>query len=267
MTKKVFRFLISSDDELLIHGRYCRATIKKDVMNFNKNITNPITGFAKNVKGKPEVEVFAVCEEKASVWTFIDNFLTKNEKLSGFRFPTIDDIKEVTWGDEYKNIMDFQIKREDDLTEMVWALQGAGQEFKTSSEQIGKILEEIQERDKKKKMSVLQSLNIELHNLYSTLVKIDSDNPHLHSTEILDELNTLCLESCIKYPPDTNEDFLLPLHETFNIIQGFRSKLKAGKISDALQIRNSSLIIAGGPLDGLIKKTEEITKPLNKGDE
>lgn len=83
--------------------------------------------------------------------------------------------------DEFK---DFDIIREDDLTEMVWGLQGAGKAF----------IEVEKEREEKRKQRLLKGISQELISISERLMDIRSG--HVYSG-----FRTLCIENFLKEPP------------------------------------------------------------------
>jgi acylphosphatase len=101
-----------------------------------------------------------------------------------------------------KLFSDFTIERSDDLSEMVWALRGAGNRFVESTEVLAKIYHKIQERDERTALSRLLALHYEL--MYN--------KPHLQNiNDFGDKISLVALNASIENPILSENDFVLPL--------------------------------------------------------
>ena len=146
--------------EFQVHGVHLREVVHKSIVNCQTKLTSKINGHVRNIKNKPIVEVKLVS---------IDDVFPKAahsvlEKAFQKEFK-IDDVNSKYYGVELESPVKtsdfsddfgpFTIFREDELSEMVWALQGAGREFRAA-------IEVILERDQKKKDALLKATMSEL---------------------------------------------------------------------------------------------------------
>ncbi|MFZ0512710.1 MAG: hypothetical protein WAM14_13975, partial [Candidatus Nitrosopolaris sp.] len=101
-----------------------------------------------------------------------------------------------------KLFSDFTIERSDDLSEMVWALRGAGNLFVESTEVLAKIYGKIQERDERTELSRLLALHYELVYNKSHLQNIN---------ECRDKISLIALSASIENPILPENEFVMPL--------------------------------------------------------
>lgn len=132
---EVHRILINGGEEHSVHGRRLRRKIKEiaDGGGFR--------GSVRNIKDKPQVEIRIVGGEAAE--NFSGRILKAiNEGKSGFSGLQMEGPYGLG-GEKAGDYHGFKVIREDELTEMVWALQGAGDIFLESAIGQREILGEI----------------------------------------------------------------------------------------------------------------------------
>lgn len=115
------RILIKGELETDVHGTGLREEVCKIAKSFQ------IEGRVENIKGLPVVQV--VCKKDKSA-AFIDNLRKELPRHSLFGNIKIQDPQDYILADYEKLKDEFEIVRSDELTEMVWALQGAGKMFR-----------------------------------------------------------------------------------------------------------------------------------------
>ena len=162
-----------------------------------------IKGMVRNVKGEPKVEIICEAERANELYERIEKL--KNEIRGNF----IVNKPSAQLFDEFD---DFYIKREDDLTEMVWGLQGAGKAFKEAEKM----------REENRKRMLIKSLTQELN---SILVHIDK----LRHKEPVSSLRVICLENFLREPPlDINDDLMKNLNDLYDLCVETNDLLKNG---------------------------------------
>lgn len=100
-----------------IQGVTLREKIKKIADDIK------IRGFVRNLKDKKTVEIICIKDDNYNNFFDVLNKIKNDDKF---------EINKITEHDhllDENHFKDFEIKREDDLQEMVWALQGAGKMF------------------------------------------------------------------------------------------------------------------------------------------
>ena len=131
-----------------IQGVNLRETIESLIKKPGSKFSD-IVGYVRNLKdGKVEV----ICSGQNVELLYHQLLLNKvdeqskqtEEKLEEYKF------KNVDISDYYvtESFTDFTVKRDDDLSEMVLALRGAGYRFKKSTETLQRIHESLLKRDK-----------------------------------------------------------------------------------------------------------------------
>lgn len=191
----VKRIVIEGKTENDIHGTNLRETIEELGNSLG------LRGFARNVKGKNIVEVFFEDDEKNKAETFYDELCKlKARKDKVFQ---ISNIKKPS--EQLFDLDNFRIEREDDLTEMVWALQGAGRSFIFSEKM----------REEQRKKSLLISLRHELYSISSHIGDIKTD---IKLSDVCLEFRVFCIENFLKEPPnDTDPTLLSNLNDLYDI--------------------------------------------------
>jgi hypothetical protein len=77
---------------------------------------------------------------------------------------------------ESDTFSDFTVERSDDLSEMVWALRGAGTRFKDATDALEKIDKTLEERDKNSAIGKLLTLHSELIHNRDLLARVKKTN-------------------------------------------------------------------------------------------
>lgn len=199
MTKNVWRFIICGSEESAVHGKRLRRTIKE---NADKN---KILGSVRNIKFKSHVEVRVIAETIEEAKDLKRIITTELGEKGEYTFGEVF----VVDGEETDSYREFEVIREDELTEMVWALQGAGDAFVESTKQQKKILETINQRDYKKEYGQLAALLIEVGR-WEMEINSDIDNGKLTP-----DLPINCLKEALIRPPYLNDEFISRTHELF----------------------------------------------------
>jgi len=201
-------FIIKGEDESELHGKTYRLLIKKTI---NKNAF----GYVRNIKHKAEIEVCLVAIKKRDAEKLkikIQNELI-NAKAEGLNFGKLykfeDDIK-------YEN---FEIVREDELTEMVWALQGAGQIFLESAKKQDIILKTLRRRDSRKEEGLLLALSYEARGILRRLSNLEEEIKILGKTKKIPLIHVYALQKALVEPPWTNRFFMRLTYDLFYSIK------------------------------------------------
>ena len=170
-------------------------------------------GFVRNIKGEAIVEI--ICEADKAKQFHEKLKELKKRKSELFR---IKEIKEPS-GKLFDKFDRFRIIREDDLTEMVWGLLGAGRSFQFAEKM----------RESQRKSRLLTGLKQELTSISNQLDCIKGGDLYY-------ELRTFCIEHFLKEPPnDMDNDLLTSLsdlcdtcYETNSLVR----KLRDWKLMD-----------------------------------
>ena len=117
MKRNFRRIMIIGETANSVHGSELREYIQRIANNMS------INGQIRNIKGDSKVEI--ICEGEKEK---LDNFFKKIKKLEKCK-DKLFNIKEVNNEEELFEFKEFKLVREDELSEMVWALQGAGKVF------------------------------------------------------------------------------------------------------------------------------------------
>gem|GEM_PF-6310221 len=110
------RFFIVGNEEHAVHGGRHRREIKKIADKLK------VYGSVRNIKNKPQIEIRY--SEKKNAQDFLGEVLDYATELK-LQISTPSSFDE----DDEEDYKPFKVIREDELTEMVWALQGAGDVF------------------------------------------------------------------------------------------------------------------------------------------
>lgn len=200
-------FVIRGEDETEIHGKRYRSRIREFASK-----TPEIRGSVKNVKGAPEIEVRLVADDKGKASEFrvqLEQFLnSEREKKLVFG-----DLR--SFEDDAGKYQTFEVIREDELTEMVWALQGAGDVFLSSSERIKELMVT---RDLRKERGLLGALKLEvgfIREKAEEMSKRVSDNVEVGRFQFQQD----CLRKALVEPAwADNDDFLQLTSDLFHSI-------------------------------------------------
>lgn len=225
MTDSVWRFLIKGKDETEVHGIMLRRKIKQMADK------EKLCGSVKNIKHKPEIEIKIASNKEDS-----EKFRESTEKALNEKVKAKDEEEKYNFtqlfcieGEKAEDYKEFAVIREDELTEMVWALQGAGDVFvksaeiaKKSAETADKILETIINRDIKKEFSRLSALSIEIK---AVLNQIENITKNAERNELtLFSFRNLSLKETLINPIFLDKDFMQTTPEVYNILEYLQSK-------------------------------------------
>jgi hypothetical protein len=251
MPTKVFSFYITGKDETEIHGKRYRAAIAKLAIESN------ILGSVRNVKSKPEIEVRLVLNNKTEALNFINKLepvLNKNKKEDErLKFS---DLYESEDGDGKYN--EFNVIREDELTEMVWALQGAGDVFLKSSQEI---LNVMINRDYKKERGLMGALSLEVRYIKKEIddmtIKIKDDK------KVKFHFDKHCMQRALVEPPwADNDEFMIITHELFYSISRNESSFESLNVEEKLKELEAINKLVTDYSDRISKRIEEIDKHI-----
>lgn len=197
-------FKIFGHDETDLHGGFYRVRIMHFANDYLEKHKSLIRGSVKNIKYKAEIEVRVVAETEKIAGEFKNNL---DKELNGNRK------EKLTFGNLYageeeteEEITDFKVIREDELTEMVWALQGAGGVFQDASKHL--VI-----RDIMKERGLLGALNMEVGFIKSK-IKTIIDNV---DTTIEPKFNfeQHCLQKALVEPPFPDDIFMQLTNDLF----------------------------------------------------
>jgi len=154
--QQLCRIVIDGETASSVQGAELRETVQKIARGMG------ITGQIRNVKGKPRVEVICGKEKSDLLFEEINKLKKRGDVL--FR------IKNIFKTDElFDDFQDFDVVREDDLSEMVWALQGAGKVFVSASKKV----EDMPGYKKSEVIGRLESVKKELLYAQGNIVNVD----------------------------------------------------------------------------------------------
>jgi acylphosphatase/predicted metal-dependent hydrolase len=170
--------------------KFVRRTINHDKIQVTDNLSNLKNGQVEIIFCGPANELNRIKAQIEKLTT-----IKKDQEVATA-------IRQITeYGYETPIFTDFTIERSDDLSEMVWALKGAGYRFIESTEVLGNIYSKIQERDEQTELSRLLALHYELvYNL-----------SHLHDIKDYGKISLVVLNASIESPILPENDFILPL--------------------------------------------------------
>jgi acylphosphatase len=154
------RVVLEGFTSYAIQGRNFREKIEELVRTkFNTDGVN-VTGKVSNLKNG-QVEVI-FCGKDSDWLEFLKKLGEWTKKDADQSKIYIREPKIYDYEVEDNSFSDFTIERSDELSEMVWALRGAGNRFVESTKALQKIEETLKYRDKKIAVGRLFSLNYEL---------------------------------------------------------------------------------------------------------
>jgi acylphosphatase len=115
-----------------------------------------------------------------------------------------------------ETLSEFAIERSDDLSEMVWALRGAGIRFKNATDALKELHDTLQERDKNTAIGRLLTLRDEL--LYNSilLTRIKNNKRLKERARIVEKIKTTALNSNIENPAVPTRKFVQTLGEVYS---------------------------------------------------
>lgn len=170
-------------------------------INFNAQSIKAL-GRISNLKSG-EVEI-VFCSSKK---TDLDQLIEYLMKIEG-----IQHIHQYDYASN-QEFTNFRIERSDDLSEMVWALRGAGIRFKEATDALEKIYITLEERDKKVAIGRMLALYFELLHNRRLLRRADERNR--------DKINTVALAANIEKPAIPERDFVYLTNEVYSDFEDF----------------------------------------------
>lgn len=203
----LWKFVVRGDTPYDVHGVGIRETVRKIAHSFDPGLE----GKVRNIKGQPVVEVICRCdEEKLKGFVRIVDSKLKENPLVG----SIETGKYEPYADHVIRFDGFEVVREDDLTEMVWALQNAGHA--------------VLSQNKIRTMNLLRGVARELISIQTLLKEIRDKKVKTGKT-----FRLLSIESMIKEPSEYVEEgplaLLCTLYEAGN---NANNLINAGKRYD-----------------------------------
>ena len=212
-----------------VQGVNLREDIEKKAKELNSDKKYDIRGYVRNVKGKAEVEVLFYAKKEEGEEEFIDEI----EKLvSGLAANT-----EGPW-EEKRSVKfeDFKAVREDELTEMVWALRGAGKVFSGLVKEVRNQTQAMWGQEMERERKMLESL---VRSIESELVSINERRAYIEEGERHLGFRLFCIENFIKEPPsDVDKDFLRSLNELYELCDEVNQLIKM-KVIDQNKLRDN----------------------------
>jgi acylphosphatase len=232
------RILIEGGTSYNVQGINLRETIEMLVKKGSKELR--IKGITRNLK---DGNVEAICVGSDEHSEFLLKQVEKWMKDKQVMFKTCN--MRNHYDPEAKNYRDFTVERSDDLSEMVWALRGAGNRFKEATDALEEIEQTIITRDKNTSIGRLLSLHNELISNRDQLAK---------PTKNRQRINTVALECSVENPAIPERGFVFLCGEVYSDLEDFKesdfsdikkltSKVDAliELIAKELQIRGVSL--------------------------
>ena len=190
---RVLRILIKGITPDKVHG----VNLREEILI--KALSKGVGGYVANIKGTATVEIIADGKNTKEFLNEIKRVYGSDGKGHGVIH---------CWEERHVEFDKFEIKREDELTEMVWALRGAGNVFQKLIDTIKK---QEEEREEKRAQSLEISIESELNTISETLNSIDLGNTH-------PRFRTCCIEHFIVEPPiPINRDKILALSGLYNL--------------------------------------------------
>ncbi len=238
-----YKVVITGKTETDVHGVGLREFISK-VANSEKV---KVDGNIRNIKNSNRVEI--LCKTKDDIVKLVDVIkqTIKDNPIIDSDEINFGEPKEVK--DETIEIVDdkFEVIREDELTEMVWALQTAGKA--------------VLSQEKIRSQNVIRGVLVELENLKNKLNEIDEKKELKGSDLYTIRFNVLSIEEFLREPPNMknlgidSKKLCSRFHIIYHISKVIEKMADSGENKDALF----------GPIDQLKKTTDEIDlmlKPL-----
>ena len=200
----IWKLIVEGDTPTDVHGVSLRESIHKTVCKMNAE-QEILKGNVRNIKGSNFVEI--ICEADTDVIPkklkeLIIKEIPKNNPLVDMKSIDIGEMNEIT--DDSLKFDGFKLVREDELTEMVWALQAAGKAF--FSQDI------IRERN------LMRGLAFEMDHIKRVLVQIDDDTKNFEG-----KINLILIENIIKEPPynpqEIDDELMYDLYSLYEYCQ------------------------------------------------
>lgn len=208
-----------------------------------------VKGFARNLKEGGEVELTLLFDGDKNLLEGMINGTIKKiaEKMPMVEGTVIDSKKTALFEDSYtesqiRELERFEVKREDDLHEMVWALQGAGTLFSMATEKIDRLLAF---KEEERRMPLI-SIKCELAHVQDNLDNANS-------------LELICLKNFISNPlialePEALKRFVEFYHEFVEFREAPEDKRKNNREMMSKKVTD------------MLEKLEELEESLKTGE-
>ena len=186
MEPKCYRITIEGRTSFGIQGINLRERIEQTIKHPKDGKALDVNGRVRNLKDG-RVEIICIGRDVNPLHKTLEEW---NEIKHT--------VKEELYDPRATEFKDFTVERSDDLSEMVWALRGAGYRFVQSTETLETINRNILERDKKTSRGRLLTLHYELmHNI----IELDEEIPNS------DRISLEVIKSNAVSPVLSEEDF------------------------------------------------------------
>ena len=190
------RLIVTGSTSYAIQGINLRERIEQFVRNKINHNSLRVKGKIANLKnGKVEIVFCGKESDRKRLMSYLKS---------------INDIKDTQIHDyqvdeEFSN---FTVERSDDLSEMVWALRGAGNRFVETTKALQDIHKTLEERDKNTAVGRLLTLYYELLHNRDLIIRASRRNRR--------RINTNALEANIKNPAISERNFVYLLSEIYS---------------------------------------------------
>lgn len=226
--------------------------LREEIQKLALTNTPQIKGFVQNVKGAPIVKVQIIDEDRNHTNSFVKMLEEKvNEHSKKFDHdapPVKKDIADETVDIDAEEYASFKVVREDDLTEMVWALQGAG---KTFGAQTKLLLKWFEERDRKKNENLKVSLQAELSSIS------DQANQMVSNKMKNAGLPVFSIERALTDMPFDADGLRTALHDLHFHCREANQRMQGGETSNELNEFLTTIIRKAGYVEELLNKETE----------
>jgi len=186
----------------------------------------------RNKKGSKKVEVIFKCEDEKHAILFkkgVSSEIKKNRMVEpGYEISEPEAYIDPAITEE--DVNDFEIEREDDLTEMVWALQNAGKALMIQ----GKLRDEMH----------TNALKVEIEGSKELIGKITNES------DVKECFATVAIESCLKEPPWGDLEFAAKLHYLYRYARTINYMIHKNEDTNTM------------PIDNMLELLEEIGEIL-----
>ncbi len=197
----LWKIVIGDKDSTYLHG----VTLREDVRKVALSSKPQIKGQVRNLKDTGQVEILCISgNEPVDFKKAIENEIKENLLIK--ELPEIkilpSPINDSHQEDKIKGSETFKIIREDELTEMVWALRNAGAAVLSQE--------------------VIRGRNI----LRTLLAELLTTNIMINSGKIEREINIIALESMLREPHESiSDEILIDLHSVYALCRQLNKKL------------------------------------------
>lgn len=228
-----------------IHKIVCKLNKDKEILKLNKG-KEILKGTVRNIKGTSSVEI--VCEASTinhlgMLKKYIELIPEKNVlvDMGAIKIGEFVEIK-----DDGLDLDGFKVIREDELTEMVWALQAAGKAFFSQ--------DDIRERN------LMRGLVFEIDHIRQVIDQIDTKINHFER-----KINLILIENILREPPykpqKIDDELMYDLYSLYEYCQSINMTIEKERNIDVPLDEIRKLIKRIEPkLDGIVKKKDNNIK-------